>query len=81
MLVKQGKSLLAVGVARVEGNFKRGEIVSCMNEAGVEIARGLVNYSKDEAELIRGEPSNRIETLLGYIDEAELIHRDNLILL
>ena len=81
VLVKQGKSLLAVGVARVEGNFKRGEIVSCMNEAGVEIARGLVNYSKDEAELIRGEPSNRIETLLGYIDEAELIHRDNLILL
>ena len=81
VLVEEGKSLLAVGVRKVEGSFKRGEIVSCMNENGVEIARGLVNYSKDETELIKGQASKQIESLLGYIDEAELIHRDNLILL
>ena len=81
VLMEQGKSLLAVGVTRVEGNFKRGEVVSCMDANGTEIARGLVNYNKDESARIAGQASDKIEALLGYVDEAELIHRDNLILL
>jgi glutamate 5-kinase len=81
VLREQGKSLLAVGVSRVEGSFKRGEIVSCLDAKGSELARGLVNYDKDEAVKIAGYGSEKIEGLLGYVDEAELIHRDNLILL
>lgn len=81
VLTQQGKSLLAVGVTQVEGKFKRGEIVSCIDTAGVEIARGLVNYDKEESVKIAGHGSDKIEALLGYVDEAELIHRDNLILL
>jgi len=81
VLREQGKSLLAVGVTRVEGSFKRGEIVSCLDAKGSELARGLVNYDKDEAAKIAGYGSEKIEGLLGYVDESELIHRDNLILL
>jgi len=75
------RSLLPVGVTGVEGNFRRGEVVSCCDVAGVPIARGLVNYAADEARRIMGQPSERIEQLLGYVDEPELIHRDNLVLL
>jgi glutamate 5-kinase len=81
VLTEKGKSLLAVGVIRVEGKFKRGEIVSCTDANGVEIARGLVNYDMEESARIAGHSSDKIEGLLGYVDEAELIHRDNLILL
>jgi glutamate 5-kinase len=77
----QGKSLLAVGVTAVDGAFRRGEIVACVDAAGADVARGLVNYSADETRRIMGRPSDRIEALLGYVDEPELIHRDNLILL
>ncbi len=81
VLREQGKSLLAVGVTAVSGEFRRGEIVSCLAPGGEEIARGLVNYSSEEVGKILGQPSSRIEAVLGYIDEPELIHRDNLILL
>ena len=81
MLDERGRSLLAVGVVAVEGEFNRGEIVSCVARDGREIARGLVNYSAAEARKIMGQPSNKIEQLLGYVDAAELIHRDNLVLL
>ena len=80
-LREQGKSLLAVGVKSVEGRFHRGELVSCCGESGEEIARGLVNYDSSEASRIQGQPSERIAELLGYRDDEELIHRDNLILL
>jgi len=80
VLVDKGKSLLAVGVTSVEGNFRRYEIVSCMNDKGCEIARGQVNYGAIEARKIAGKPSDQFEQLLGYIDEPELIHRDNLVL-
>ncbi len=75
-----GKSLLAVGVKAVDGSFRRGEIVLCQDTEGNEVARGLVNYSADETRTIMGHASNKIESLLGYIDDEELIHRDNLIL-
>jgi glutamate 5-kinase len=80
VLQKGGKSLLAVGVTGVQGQFNRGEIVSCVNTNGKEIARGLINYSADETRKIMKHPSTKIESLLGYINEDELIHRDNLIL-
>jgi glutamate 5-kinase len=79
-LLRSGVSLLAVGVREVQGEFKRGELVSCIADDGREIARGLVNYSADEARKIMGLASDRIETVLGYIDEPELINRDNLVL-
>lgn len=80
VLREGGKSLLAVGVRSVEGNFRRGEIVRCLNPDGAEIARGLINYSADESRTIMGQPSSKIEALLGYVDDEELIHRDNLII-
>ncbi|MFI2813079.1 MULTISPECIES: glutamate 5-kinase [Microbulbifer] len=80
-LREQGKSLLAVGVTGVEGRFHRGELVACRNAGGEEIARGLVNYDSAEAARIVGQPSERFAELLGYRDDDELIHRDNLILL
>ncbi|MFT5425493.1 MAG: glutamate 5-kinase [Gammaproteobacteria bacterium] len=81
VLTQQGKSLLAVGVVEVEGEFNRGEIVVCIDPQGKEIARGLVNYSATETRKIMGQPSNKFESLLGYVDSAELIHRDDLILI
>jgi len=76
-----GRSLLPVGVSRIEGEFSRGAALACRTPEGHEIARGLTNYSSSEARRIAGHASNEIETLLGYIDSEELIHRDNLVLL
>ncbi|MCC2637645.1 MAG: gamma-glutamyl kinase [Moraxellaceae bacterium] len=75
-----GRSLLPVGVKSVEGNFQRGEVVACVDEQGATVAVGLVNYSAEEAGRIAGQASDRIEALLGYVDDAELMHRDNLVL-
>ena len=80
VLREQGKSLLPVGVKTVIGYFTRGELVICRDERGQEVARGLVNYSSDDCNKIVGHPSDAIETLLGYRDFDELIHRDNLVL-
>ncbi len=80
-LRKGGTSLLPVGVIRVEGEFRRGDLVACVDTDGREIARGLVNYNSDEAQRIRGTASRQIESVLGYIDETELIHCDDLVLL
>ncbi|AJE97834.1 glutamate 5-kinase [Pandoraea apista] len=79
-LVEEGKSLLPIGVIDVEGTFARGEVIACVDEAGHEVARGLSNYSASEARLIRRHPSSDIEQVLGFANEPELIHRDNLIL-
>ncbi len=80
-LLKSGVSLLPVGVTRVEGRFERGEVVSCYDPDNREIARGLVNYSDKDCQKIKGLASSMIETTLGYIDDTELIHRDNLVLI
>jgi glutamate 5-kinase len=80
VLMQSGKSLLPVGIAEVEGEFERGDLVSCLDTKGNVIARGLVNYNSKETTLLIRQPSNKIETLLGYVDEPEIIHRDNLIL-
>lgn len=81
VLRHSGKSLLPVGIKAVKGNFQRGEVVSCVDESGVAIARGLVNYNSDEAAKIIGHSSEKIFDLLGYEGEHEIIHRDNLVLL
>ncbi|MEW5822834.1 MAG: glutamate 5-kinase [Pseudomonadota bacterium] len=75
-----GRSLLPVGVTQVEGGFLRGDLVACLDPDGREIARGLANYGAEEASRIRGRASADIEAVLGYVDEPELIHRDNLVL-
>ena len=80
-LARDGKSLLPIGVTEVTGEFQRGEVVACLDPAGREIARGLANYSSAEARQIIRRPSGEIEAILGYVDEPELIHRDNLVLL
>jgi glutamate 5-kinase len=80
-LIRDGKSLLPIGVVAVAGSFGRGEVVGCLGPDGREIARGLVNYGAQEATRIMRRPSHEIEAVLGYVDEPELIHRDNLVLL
>ena len=77
----EGKSLLPIGVKEVFGEFERGAVVACVTEDGHDLARGLTNYSADEARRIARHPSQEIETLLGYGGDQELIHRDNLVLL
>lgn len=81
VLRESGSSLLPVGVVGVDGDFSRGELVACLDPEGRELARGLVNYGAEEARRIMGQPSDQIEALLGYVDEPELIHRDDLALL
>jgi glutamate 5-kinase len=80
-LVNEGKSLLPIGVKGIEGAFERGAVVACVSPDGKELARGLVNYGANEARRIVGKPSSEILSVLGYVDEPELIHRDNLVLL
>lgn len=80
-LQEEGKSLLPVGVKAVLGEFTRGEVVAVINSEGHEIARGLANYGAGEARRIAGRSSGAIEAVLGYMDEPELIHRDNLVML
>mgnify|MGYP001216127926 FL=1 len=79
--LKSGKSLLPIGVLAAEGEFERGAAVACINPEGREIARGLTNYGSGETRLIARKSSLEIENMLGYVDEPEMIHRDNLILI
>ena len=81
VLARDGKSLLPIGVVACRGDFDRGEVVACVTQDGREIARGLINYSSQETQRILRRPSGEIEAILGYVDEPELIHRDNLVLL
>lgn len=79
-LIHEGKSLLPIGVSTVQGEFSRGDVVACLNPEGNEIARGLINYASAESRRIIGKPSNAIESILGFVEEPELIHRSNLVL-
>ena len=80
MLSAKGKSLLPVGVVAVSGAFQRGDMVVCVNGSGVELARGLVNYNKLDADKLIGHSSAHIENVLGFTHGPELVHRDNLVL-
>jgi|TARA_B110000977_G_scaffold108215_1_gene140931 glutamate 5-kinase len=79
VLQQQGRSLLAVGVTQVKGQFTRGELVSCIDTDGQEIARGLVNYNSAEAARIQGQGTEHFAEILGYREDDELIHRDNMV--
>ncbi len=79
-LTAAGKSLLPIGVIEVKGEFQRGDVVACVDTLGREIARGLANYSSAQSRLIARKPTVEIESVLGFIEEPELIHRDNLVL-
>jgi len=80
ILKNAGKSLLAVGVKSISGNFQRGDLVSCLTEDGTEVARGLINYGANDSQKILGKSSSDFLDILGYADDAELIHRDNLVI-
>ncbi len=79
-LRSEGKSLLPIGMVKVEGEFSRGDVIAVLDSAGKEIARGLANYSCTEARLLCRKPSSEFEKLLGYAAESEMLHRDNLVL-
>jgi glutamate 5-kinase len=80
-LLHRGKSLLPSGVTKVEGMFKTGDVIGVKNLAGVEIARGISHYGRDDAEKIKGRRSREIEKILGRRDYEELIHRNNMAIL
>lgn len=81
VIQEHGRSLLAVGVTQVRGTFPRGALITCCDEAGREIARGLTNYSSEEVQKILGLRSEDMHAALGYVGDNELIHRDNLVLI
>ena len=80
-VVQEGKSLLPIGMESVKGEFSRGDVIAICDAQGVEIARGLANYASAECRLLCKKPSTEIESLLGYVAEAEMVHRDNLVLM
>lgn len=80
-LIAKRSSLLPVGVVRVEGSFKRGDVVSCLNGKGAEVARGLVNYPSEDAARICRAHTEEIVGRLGYMEQPEMIHRDNMVVL
>jgi glutamate 5-kinase len=80
-LTREGKSLLPIGVTAVQGEFGRGEVITCVREDGTPVARGLTNYTSSEARRIVRKPSSEIEAILGFLEGPELIHRDNMVLL
>ncbi len=81
VLRESGSSLLAVGVKAVAGQFRRGDMVLCVDDQGQRVAKGLVNYGAEDAAQILGKPSHQIEAILGFMEAPELIHRDNLVVL
>ncbi|MDH6166565.1 glutamate 5-kinase [Variovorax boronicumulans] len=77
----EGKSLLPIGMTGVSGEFSRGDVIAVRDAEGVELARGLANYSSVEARLLCRKPSAEFERLLGYVAEPEMVHRDNMVLM
>lgn len=80
-LREAGRSLLPIGITAVEGEFRRGDIVACVDPDGREIARGMANYDAREARALAGRGSDEIVGALGYAGEPEFIHRDNSVIL
>ncbi len=78
-LTRDHKSLLAIGVSAVEGEFERGDVVACVDQHGVECGRGLINYSSADTRRIMRQPSSRIAGILGSMSDPELMHRDNMV--
>ncbi len=80
-LVKRGRSLLPSGINAIEGSFGVGDAVYCVDTNGDKLAVGLVNYNSNDIEKIHGQHTDKIESILGFKDSEEVMHRDNLVLL
>ena len=80
-LTNKGKSLLAIGVVSISGKFEEGQVIEVRNKAGHKLAKGLTNYPANELKLIMGKRSNQFEKILGRSSYAEVIHRDNLVVI
>ena len=79
-ITNQGKSLLPSGIIRIEGDFQMGDPVTCINEDGVSIAKGLVNYSSSDINRVKGLKTSKIKQVLGDKPYDEIIHRDNMVI-
>lgn len=79
-LLNRGKSLLPGGILETSGNYQRGDLVNVFNEHDVLIAKGLINYSRQEVEQIKGHHSRDISEIIGYINQEEVLHRDNMVI-
>jgi len=80
-LKQKNSSLLAAGIRASQGKYQRGDIVNIIDESGVRIGSGITNYSSTEVETIMGLQSKQIASLLGHDSKAEVIHRNNLIII
>ena len=76
-----GKSLLAAGITKINGNFKKGENVIILDQSNNQLARGLSSFSSNEIDKIKGKQSKEIEKILGYLSKTEVIHKDDMVLL
>ena len=79
--LSNGKSLLAAGITKIDGNFKKGENVLVIDQNNIQMARGLSSFSSIEIDKIKGKQSKEIETILGYFSKTEVIHKDDMVLL
>ena len=79
--LRNGKSLLAAGITRVDGVFKKGENVLVLDQNNSQLARGLSSFSSEEINKIKGKQSKEIEKILGYLSKTEIIHKDDMVLL
>lgn len=79
-ICEQGKSLLAAGIMKIEGDFVADDAVQICNQEGEEIARGIVNYKSEDLSKIKGVRSSEIENILGYFTSENVIHRDDLVI-
>ena len=78
---EKGRSLLPIGVVRVQGEFGKGDVVGVLDPDGAEFARGLVNYSSADAERVKGNTTEQLRAELGRVPYVEIVHRDNLVIL
>jgi glutamate 5-kinase len=76
-----GKSLLAAGITKINGNFEKGENVIILDQSNNQLARGLSSFSSNEIDKIKGKQSKEIEKILGYLSKTEVIHKDDMVLL
>ena len=76
-----GKSLLAAGITKINGNFKKGENVIVLDQNDNQLARGLSSFGSVEIDKIKGKQSREIEKILGYLSKTEVIHKDDMVLL
>jgi glutamate 5-kinase len=77
--LREGNSLLPVGLVEVTGNFRRGDVVTIVNGQGAELGRGLAEYGSDEARRLTGSHTEQIEERLGYRGRSAMVHRDEMV--